>query len=464
MLALVLALILLASLPSPVLSPAATVTHWWRRVGEHGARPADPAGDRSTRAAFRMFGVLAPVAGVAAVAYVVVRSGWIGPHPPLSVLLGVAVAFGAVVSFLTGRWLRLRTQAPMPDKHGELRPWKTRAVNHPAGVSAGWSVVYGLLYALLALGTFAWAPQQPSNLWTGLAVGSAVIAVVLCTVAPFWFPVRARRELNRRISTDGDLLARLGAPAVTANEAKRALRDSLIRSAATYAYLTGVVDEGRMLVLSPAGRGPRRRPPRPGPVPADVTTGHRAPHRGRPDDAVRGCGPGARHRHRHRVAVAMVGLAVALVAGWFEGKGAAAPVPPPRAPACTRGRCRGRSPRQCAITHSWGSSAGWTILLGAAAGVATKSPCNWRPRWPHGDGSAGAPLSTPPPHPVRPRSGRRGARAELGVDVAQGGPPRSLRQLRTAPWRIIAISMTLYGFQVDMVKYTAARLPGNARV
>ena len=36
-LALVLALILLASLPSPVLSPAATVKHWWRRVGEHGA-------------------------------------------------------------------------------------------------------------------------------------------------------------------------------------------------------------------------------------------------------------------------------------------------------------------------------------------------------------------------------------------------------------------------------------------
>ena len=251
-LALVLALILLASLPSPVLSPAATVTHWWRRVGEHGARPADPASDRSTRAAFRISGVLAPVAGVAAVAYVVVRSGGIGPHPPLSVLLGVAVAFGAVVSFLTGRWLRLRTQAPMPDKHGE-RPWKTRAVNHPAGVSAGWSVVYGLLYALLALGAFAWTPQQPSNLWTGLAVGSAVIAVVLCTVAPFWFPVRARRELNRRISTDGDLLARLGAPAVTADDAKRALRDSLIRSAATYAYLTGVVDKGRMLVLSAAG-------------------------------------------------------------------------------------------------------------------------------------------------------------------------------------------------------------------
>ena len=83
-LALVLALILLASLPSPVLSPAATVKHWWRQVGEHGAGPADQGGDRRTRAAFRVFAVLAPVAGVAAVAYVVVRSGGVGPHPPLS--------------------------------------------------------------------------------------------------------------------------------------------------------------------------------------------------------------------------------------------------------------------------------------------------------------------------------------------------------------------------------------------
>ena len=40
------------------------------------------------------------------------------------------------------------------------RPWTTLAVNHPAGVSAGWSVVYGLLYGLLALVTFAWTPQQ----------------------------------------------------------------------------------------------------------------------------------------------------------------------------------------------------------------------------------------------------------------------------------------------------------------
>ena len=368
-LALVLALILLASLPSPVLSPAATVTHWWRRVGGHGARPADPASDRSTRAAFRISGVLAPVAGVAAVAYVVVRSGGIGPHPPLSVLLGVAVAFGAVVSFLTGRWLRLRTQAPMPDKHGE-RPWKTRAVNHPAGVSAGWSVVYGLLYALLALGAFAWTPQQPSNLWTGLAVGSAVIAVVLCTVAPFWFPVRARRELNRRISTDGDLLARLGAPAVTADDAKRALRDSLIRSAATYAYLTGVVDKGRMLVLSAAGEDlavallDQVRFPRTSlPVSAHLTVGGLAmlcaavvP--------VPGIGIGI------GVAVATGGLAVALVAGWFEGR---ALQPPSRLPGLWPALVGGAGSvaAAVAITHSWGSSAGWTILLGAAAGVAT---------------------------------------------------------------------------------------------
>ena len=128
-LALVLALILLASLPSPMLSPAATVRHWWRRVGAHGAGPADRAGPAHP-AAFRVFGVLAPVAGIAAVAYAVVRSGGIGPHPPLWALLGGAVVFGLVVSSRTGRWLRLRLLAPMPDAHGPRR-WTTRGARSP---------------------------------------------------------------------------------------------------------------------------------------------------------------------------------------------------------------------------------------------------------------------------------------------------------------------------------------------
>ena len=128
-LALVLALVLLASLPSPMLSPAATVRHWWRRVGEHGAGPADGAGPAHP-AAFRVFGVLAPVAGIAAVAYAVVRSGGIGPHPPPWALLGGAVVLGLVVSSRTGRWLRLRLLAPMPDAHGPRR-WTTRGARSP---------------------------------------------------------------------------------------------------------------------------------------------------------------------------------------------------------------------------------------------------------------------------------------------------------------------------------------------
>lgn len=366
-LALVLALILLASLPSPVLSPAATVTHWWRRVGEHGAGP-DQGGERRTRAAFRVFAVLAPVAGVAAVAHVVVRSGGVGLHPPLWALLGGSVVFGLVASSWTGRWLRLRTQAPVPDEHG-ARPWTTLAVNHPAGVSAGWSVVYGLLYGLLAMVTFALAPQH-TVLWTSLAVGSAVIAVMLCTVAPFWFPVRARRALNRRIATDTGLRARLGAPGVSRAQAEQALQDSLVRRAATYAYLTDVVEQGRRLVLSSAGEDlaaallDQVRFPRTSlPVRPHLTVGGLAMLCAAlvpvPD---LGTGIG--------VAVATTGLAVVLVAGWFEGRGLrpSSRLPGLR-PALVGGV--GSVAAAVALTHSWGSSAGWTILLGATAGVAT---------------------------------------------------------------------------------------------
>ncbi|MBL8926154.1 MAG: DUF3376 domain-containing protein, partial [Pseudonocardia sp.] len=371
-LVLVLALILLASLPSPVLSPAATVRNWWRRVGEHGAGPGR-GGDRRTRAAFRVSAVLAPVAGAAAVAHAVVRSGGVGLHPPLWALLGGAVLFGSVVSFITGRSLRLRTQAPMPDANG-ARPWTTRAVNHPAGVSAGWSVVYGLLYALLALGAFAWAPERSvlwnRVFWNSLAVGSAVIAVLLCTVAPLWFPARARRTLNRRIATDTGLRARLGAPGVSRAQAEQALRDSLVRRAATYAYLTDVVGQGRRLVLSSAGEDlavallDQVRFPRTSlPVRPHLTVGGLAmlcaalvP--------VPGLGIGS------GVAVATAGLVVVLVAGWFEGRGLRPSSRlPGLGPALVGGV--GSVAAAVAITHSWGSSAGWTILLGATAGVAT---------------------------------------------------------------------------------------------
>jgi hypothetical protein len=51
-LGLVLALIVLASLPSPVLSPSKTAKDWWRRVGEHGAGPSLTTSDRHVRAVF----------------------------------------------------------------------------------------------------------------------------------------------------------------------------------------------------------------------------------------------------------------------------------------------------------------------------------------------------------------------------------------------------------------------------
>ena len=464
-LALVLALILLASLPSPVLSPAATITHWWRRVGERGARAADPAGDRSIRAAFRMFGVLAPVAGVAAVAYVVVRSGGIGPHPSLPVLLGVAVVFGARRLVPDRWWLRLRTQAPVPDKHGELRPWKTRRREPPGrriGGAGPWSTAS--CTACSHLGDLRLGPAADSN-----ALDQP--------------RGRQRGDRGRAVHGGAVLVPRPRPPGDQPADRRKRRPAGPARRTEYQPYPGGTSPAGQSRTVRgnvclpdrrgqegpPAraelgGRGPRRRPPRPGAVPADVVTGQRAPHRGRPGDAVRGCGPGARHRHRHRIGVAVAtgGLVVALVAGWFEGR---ALQPPSRLPGLWPALVGGVGSvaAAVAITHTWGSSAGWTILLGAAVGVATVAlqlavavaTRRWLRRRAAVDTAAARRSAT---------RGRRGARAELGVDVAQVVLPRSVRQLRTALWRVIAISMTLYGFQVDMVKYTAARPPGNARV
>ena len=197
-----------------------------------------------------------------------------------------------------------------------------------------------------------------------------MIAVALCTVAPFWFPVRARRAINRRIAADAGLRARLGAPNISPAQAEQALQDSLVRRAATYAYLTDVVKKGRQLVLSSAGEDlavallDQVRFPRTSlPVRPHLTVGGLAMLCAAlvpvPDLGI-----------RIGVAVATAGLVVVLVAGWFEGRGLrpSSRLPGLR-PALVGGV--GSVAAAVAITHSWGSSAGWTILLGAAVGVAT---------------------------------------------------------------------------------------------
>lgn len=247
-----------------------------RATGRGAGEPAERQAGRGVRVVFRLLSVLAPAVAVVLVGVAVVRSG-LGPAPRASmtvvivVFAGLAIAGGAV-AWRTGAWLRLRTKGQKPDP----RRWTTTAVAHPAGVSAGWSVVYGIGYALLAAWAFWRAPDHDSMPWRSLAIGSAVISIVLLTVAPVWFPSRARHDLSRRLASDVDLLARLVPPPVaaaageegtpaTAGQAPTTLSAScpedvndvllanLIARGATYSYLTEVTGGGAGIELSAAG-------------------------------------------------------------------------------------------------------------------------------------------------------------------------------------------------------------------
>ncbi len=165
-------------------------------------------------------------------------------------LLALPFAVGLVAAYRAGLWLQLWRRGAHDDK------WALDPVRHRAGVSAGWSFLYGLLYAGMAwlsivaldavsLQEVAGTPEQKAaaeavNAWywalVGLIVGSVVLAVLLMLVAPILIPARARRALTRSLVDDPVLRSAVCAQNQPSRQA-RLIVATLERRGATYRYL-----------------------------------------------------------------------------------------------------------------------------------------------------------------------------------------------------------------------------------
>jgi len=135
-------------------------------------------------------------------------------------------------------------------------------VVHPAGATAGWSVVYGLIATVIAWGlatVFADVLYRP---WGVAALVTEILmAAVLLLVVPFALPAQARRKLALRLSTDPAMLAMAGRASFPAE-----LPEELNRRGVAYAYLVtterGKPDAGLVLTKR-AGEALLRRIRRP---------------------------------------------------------------------------------------------------------------------------------------------------------------------------------------------------------
>lgn len=229
-LAVVLVLVVLASLPVPVRSPSDTLkalrlkfskgNGWWR-----------------VTAAFSFVAALSVVAATlwfersdAATVWNAI-SGW----PVLAIFVFLLV-FGGVTATKAGNWLRRYVR--QPDASEKCWRWDAKnTIDHPAGAAAGWSVVYGAGYAAIcwAAATVGDAPLRPWRI--GLALGTGALAVGLLAVCPWYIPARARRRLTRALAADRALTTAL---ATWNGQGPDPLVNELERRGATYRYLTGI--------------------------------------------------------------------------------------------------------------------------------------------------------------------------------------------------------------------------------
>jgi hypothetical protein len=189
--AVVAALVLLGSLPAPVVSPQAVlgqvIRHW--------------------RSVLQALVILAIAIG--AVWFLVTYVDDIPPYvddvadwliSPIG-LVGcvIAVAVGAVLSFAGGRLLREWRDG------GDGVGWKLYNVEHPSGISASWAAVYGTIYLVIAIAVASWngAEVSPWIRWSAF-VTALLFALALLLVVP-WASVslaylRLRRGLQAEVS------------------------------------------------------------------------------------------------------------------------------------------------------------------------------------------------------------------------------------------------------------------------
>jgi patatin-related protein len=187
-------LLLLGSLPGTTLTPMGTAEkairgfpRWLRR-----RRWVGPLAGIAAAGA----GILVGVSGV--------FSFLDGNRPLLMIGLGAVVLLAAVLSYVGGKSLRTWHLVP-----GE--GWTDPPTRDRAAAAAGWAVVYGTCYVLIAIGLSWTAPGTPlaagwwtaAPWWARAAMATAItFAAVLLLIVPWYVPWRARATMHRRLLDD----------------------------------------------------------------------------------------------------------------------------------------------------------------------------------------------------------------------------------------------------------------------
>ncbi|MFD9738853.1 patatin-like protein [Umezawaea sp. NPDC059074] len=218
---LVLALLVIGSLPAPIRTPFAVLKdpRTYKRVG---------------KVLWRLGAVAAVgLAAWAVVHYELYDLDWL--TGPVVVFAAVAaVAIGAACATAGGRSLQRWRK-----RHGK---WEAEHAESPAAATAGWAVVYGIGFLLIAVVLLLGGLRFLG--WQSVLATSLVFGLLLVLVTSWWVPMRARRAIVKTLVQQAD-------PARDGTDAAGALLVKLESYALLYRFLVDrTPDDG--LVLKPA--------------------------------------------------------------------------------------------------------------------------------------------------------------------------------------------------------------------
>lgn len=217
----VLALLVIGSLPAPIRTPFAVLKdrRTYKRIGKVVWR-------------------VAAVAAVGLAVWAVVRYELYDlallTSPFVVVVAAAAVAVGAACATTGGRSLQRWRK-----RNGR---WDTENAEAPAAATAGWAVVYGICFLLVAVVLLLGRIRFLG--WESVLATSLVFGLVLVLVTSWWVPMRARRAIVRTLVRQAD-------PARDRTDVADALLVKLENHALLYRFLVDRREDGG-LVLKPA--------------------------------------------------------------------------------------------------------------------------------------------------------------------------------------------------------------------
>jgi hypothetical protein len=214
--ALALGLMVLGSLPAPVLSVWGELDRAGDRAGIppvplelKGAQLALAQAGRRVRTVGRL--LIRPLGTVVAVGLGVVAvlaavntgvwvdlADWVADNRWLTLAVAAGVtALGLFIAWRQGESLRVAYDASEALSR-EIPVWRFHPVRHPAGVVVGWAALYGLIYVGIAA-LLLWDPWSWLDTWWGkaLLVTALLFAAALLIVLPLILPWRAKRRIER---------------------------------------------------------------------------------------------------------------------------------------------------------------------------------------------------------------------------------------------------------------------------